>query len=598
MENLKSIKTVCKQLLYILTAKQKRDSILVFTSMIVLSLLELMGVTTIYPFLQTMMNPNEIRDEWYVRWAYGIWPNITSLQITLMLGIMLAIVYLVKNAFALVCVYIQCRFAAAFKRISSKRMLDSYLKRPYEYFVNTNSGFILRGINSDTSSSYIILCDMFQICSEIMTITILGFYLLLTDCFISLCAIGLAVVCFLAIVLGFKGTMKRTGKEFRKAIGRQNQYAYQAINGIKEITVSDRRQYFVEAFDRASKQVEYTDVVNSFVLSCPDRILEGVCIGGLIGIVCIRVSLGADMETFIPALGAFAMAAFKILPSIAKISGRVNEIVYRISALQNCYDNLRAAEQYDKELAQLPDYDGYTVKEENLQFHKALEIKNVTWKYRNAQKPVLQGLSLTIKRGESVAFIGSSGAGKTTLADVIMGLLRPQAGTVEMDGKDIYSMPHEWAHIIGYIPQSVFLIDDTIRANVAFGLPDKLVSDERVWLALEKAQLLNFVEKLPAGLDTIVGERGVKFSGGQRQRIAIARALYENPDILVLDEATSALDNETETAVMESIDALQGSITMIIVAHRLTTIRNCDRIFEIKDGVAFERDKAEVLGIH
>lgn len=597
MGNLRSVKKVCKQLLYILTTKQKRDSILVFVSMIVLSLLELMSVTAIYPFLQTVMNPEQIRVEWYGRWAYGIWPDMTGLQITLMLGIMLVIVYLIKNAFALVCIYIQCRFATAFKRIGSKRMLDSYLKRPYEYFANTNSGFILRGINSDINSSYVILCNTFTICSELMTIVILGVYLFLTDWFISLCAMGLAAACFLFIVLGFKGIMKQTGKEFRKAIGRQNQYAYQAINGIKEITVSDRRQHFVEAFDEASKQVEHADAVNCFVLSCPDRILEGVCISGLIGIVCIRVSMGVDMETFIPILGSFAMAAFRILPSIAKISSRMNGIVYGMPALQNCYDNLHVAEQYDKELSHLPDYDRYTAQEENLQFHKALEIKNITWKYRNAQKPVLQGLSLTINRGESVAFIGSSGAGKTTLADVIMGLLRPQAGTVEMDGIDINSMPHEWAHIIGYIPQSVFLIDDTIRANVAFGLPDKLVSDERVWSALEKAQLLDFVEKLPSGLDTIVGERGLKFSGGQRQRIAIARALYENPDILVLDEATSALDNETETAVMESIDALQGSITMIIVAHRLTTIRNCDHIFEIKDGVAFERDKAEVLGI-
>ena len=205
-------------------------------------------------------------------------------------------------------------------------------------------------------------------------------------------------------------------------------------------------------------------------------------------------------------------------------------------------------------------------------------------------------MSLTIQKGESVAFIGSSGAGKTTLADVIMGLLRPQSGTVEMDGTDIFTIPHQWARTIGYVPQSVFLIDDTVRSNVAFGLKRSDVSDERVWVALEEAQLKEFVKGLPHGLDTIVGERGVKFSGGQRQRIAIARALYENPDILVLDEATAALDTETENAVMESIDALQGSKTLIIVAHRLTTIRNCDKIYEIKDGIAVERSKADVFG--
>ena len=202
---------------------------------------------------------------------------------------------------------------------------------------------------------------------------------------------------------------------------------------------------------------------------------------------------------------------------------------------------------------------------------------------------------LTIKKGQSVALIGSSGAGKTTLADIIMGLLKPQTGTVYMDGIDIFTIPRQWARIIGYVPQAVFLIDDTVRSNVAFGLKKNEIDDEKVWEALRQAQLKEFVEELPYGLDTIVGERGVKFSGGQRQRIAIARALYENPDILVLDEATSALDSETETAVMESIDALQGSKTLIIVAHRLTTIRNCDVIYEIKDGVAVRREKEEVL---
>lgn len=213
----------------------------------------------------------------------------------------------------------------------------------------------------------------------------------------------------------------------------------------------------------------------------------------------------------------------------------------------------------------------------------------------NAKEAVLTNTFLCINKGESVAFIGSSGAGKTTLADIIMGLLKPQEGSVEMDGIDIFSIPHQWAKIIGYVPQSVFLIDDTVRRNVAFGLKEEDISDEKVWSALGQAQLKEFVEGLPAGLDTIVGERGVKFSGGQRQRVAIARALYEDPDILVLDEATSALDNETETVFMESIDALQGSKILIIVAHRLTTIRNCDRIYEITDGIAIERKKEEVL---
>lgn len=381
----------------------------------------------------------------------------------------------------------------------------------------------------------------------------------------------------------------------RQANAAKSQYSYQAVMGIKEITVLDRRKQFIDQFKEAAEVEARTSLINGFIMACPDRILEGVCIAGFMGIVSVEIAMGKELDNFIPVLGTFAMGAFRILPSISKISSRINSLVFFRPCLQSTYDNLREIREYNQESAtkivQLTEsYD------EKVSFQNSIAIKNISWKYLNTENSVLQNLSLTIQKGESVAFIGSSGAGKTTLADVIMGLLRPQSGTVEMDGTDIFTIPHQWARTIGYVPQSVFLIDDTVRSNVAFGLKRSDVSDERVWVALEEAQLKEFVKGLPHGLDTIVGERGVKFSGGQRQRIAIARALYENPDILVLDEATAALDTETENAVMESIDALQGSKTLIIVAHRLTTIRNCDKIYEIKDGIAVERSKADVFG--
>ena len=590
--NIKSLKNIVSQLNYVLSKRQKKNSVRVFLYMLVSSALELLGVSAIYPFLQMVLAPQELESKWYIAWIFVLYPKTTSVNILLIVGVLIILIYLFKNLFMIFIAYVQCSFAAEFQREASVKMLNSYLKRSYQYFLNVNSSVIIRGITSDISGVYQILLNLFTMCSEVLTVFILGILLLATDWTI---AIILAGACFFFIIFCFKGKMKRAGNDARKAYALKNQYGYQAVNGIKEITVLGRREKFVEKYNKAALLDQRATVTNAFINACPDRILEGVCIGGFMGIVCIKIAIGTDLDTFIPVLGTFAMGAFRILPSIAKISSRINSIIYYQPALQNVYANLREVKEYEKLLEESGAGILKASQGEKLRFHREIKIKSINWRYQNTKEDVLHQTSLCIKKGESVAFIGSSGAGKTTLADIIMGLLKPQEGTVEMDGIDIFTIPDQWSRIIGYVPQAVFLIDDTVRSNVAFGLEKDEISDEKVWDALEEAQLKEFVEKLPYGLDTIVGERGVKFSGGQRQRIAIARALYENPDILVLDEATSALDNETETAVMESIDALQGFKTLIIVAHRLTTIRNCDVIYEIKDGIAVRRDKEEVL---
>ena len=258
------------------------------------------------------------------------------------------------------------------------------------------------------------------------------------------------------------------------------------------------------------------------------------------------------------------------------------------------YRHLQEAENNRETLSNI--YENHEDTSKDVHFEQELRVKKICWKYSEGTEYILNNLDLNIQKGQSIAFIGNSGAGKTTLADIILGLLKPQSGQVTLDGKDIFSIGKEWGNIIGYVPQAVYLTDDSIRKNIAFGIKEDDIDETRVWNALEQAQLKEFVESLDEQLDTKVGERGVRFSGGQRQRVAIARALYENPDILVLDEATAALDNETESAVMESIEALQGKITLIIIAHRLTTVRKCDKIYEITNGVAVERKKSEIFG--
>jgi ABC-type multidrug transport system fused ATPase/permease subunit len=592
-ENVKSLIRVIKQLNYILNEKQKRQSVGVFATMVVCSVLELLGVSIIVPFLSLMTDEQSVREKWYLGWLYDVDPNIQMTTIMIILSLAFIFIYLFKNGFMIYSAYVQTTYAARFNKDNSIKMLNSYLKRPYQYFVNTNSNIILRGIGNDVNGVYHILLDLFTIMNECLTILLIGIFLIVTDWLVAICALILACVCFLVIVLGFKNKIKQAGIQQREASAMKSKCSYQSIHGIKEIKVKNRKGTFIEEYEYESERERKSYIVQGFLSACPERIVEGVCISGFMMIICIRILIGTDINTFIPSLGAFAMGAFRILPSFAKLSNHINNIVYFMPCIQNCYDNVKEAEKIEAletEVLQLSE----TLHKVN--FEDSLELRNIEWKYPEADKKVLDGLNLTVHKGEAIALIGSSGAGKTTLADMIMGLYIPQSGTVEMDGVDIYSIPREWSKLIGYVPQMVFLIDDTVRKNVAFGVRSDEIYDEKIWDALEKAQLKDFVENLPNGLDTIVGERGIKFSGGQRQRIAIARALYDEPEILILDEATAALDNDTETAVMEAVESLRGHITMIIVAHRLSTIRNCDKIYEIKDGLAIEREKAEVLG--
>lgn len=592
-DGFKSFKRIMYQLYYVMSAKQRRKTLIVFFCTVFASGLELLGVSSIYPFLQLMLQPAELQSKWYIRWLYQFRPSRTLNDTLLLIGLLIIAVFFFKNIFMICISYIQNSFAARFQKELSVRMLELYLKRPYQYFLNVNSNLIYRGITSDINGVYQILINLFTLFSELLTVCVLGIFLLITDWSIALSAMLLAGVCFFIIIFSFKERMKKAGIDAQKAIALKSQYGFQAINGIKEITVLDRRESFVRRYSTAAELEQRSMVVNGFIGTCPDRILEGICIGGFMGIVCVKIATGIDLDSFIPVLGTFAMGAFRILPSISKISSRINFVIYYQPTLQNTYNNLKEVEAYEQYMIEYSMPLG--IKYKNIQFINEIKIKNVNWRYQNTNSNVLNNISITIKKGEAVAFIGASGAGKTTLADIIMGLLKPQQGTVEMDGIDIFTIQRQWAKIIGYVPQAVFLIDDSVRNNVAFGLGQDEIVEDRVWKALEQAQLKEFVENLPYGLDTIVGERGIKFSGGQRQRIAIARALYEDPAIIVLDEATSSLDGETENAVMESIDALSGVKTLIIVAHRLATIRNCNRIYEVSSKGVTEKSKEEIL---
>lgn len=593
--NISTIIDIIKELTYVLNRKQKKYTIAVMVVIAISSFFELLGVTAVLPFVQAVLAPETIFASSIAKPFISFFSITTPQGLMLSCGIGIIALYLLKNAYMLFSYYVQFDFATRVQKELSIKMLKSYMSRPYEYFLNVNSSEISRGCTTDTANVYNILSYLFTIVAEVLAMLLIGCFIIVTEPWTALGILLLMCVVMLGMVIIFKPMAKRAGKADRTASALKSKAIYQTVAGIKEIYVMQRKKLFTQEYEKASDIARKAQRTNNLITNAPDRIIEGICVSGLVGIICVRLLMNDNMVDFVPKLAAFAMAAFKVLPSIGKITSRINGLVYCRPSLANVYDIMKEADGYERHYEQYAEEHGEVKESDDLQFEDKLTIQNVVWQYENQKAPVLADTTLEIKKGQSIALIGASGAGKTTLADIILGLLHPQEGTVLMDGIDVYAMPKTWARIVGYVPQSVFLIDDTVRNNIAFGLPNDMIRDELIWDALERAQLKEFISGLPNRLDTIVGERGVKFSGGQRQRIAIARALYNKPEILILDEATAALDNETETAVMESIDALQGQITMIIVAHRLTTIRNCDKIYEIRDGKAVEREKVEVL---
>ena len=597
MGNLKKLGHVFSELNYILDNKQKRGAIIVLIIVILASALELLGVSAILPFVEAVTAPDDLMQKLYIQKVMYILNIKSASELLILMGVALIIIYLCKNLFLIYSYYVQYDYSSRVYTDLSMKMLHSYMSRPYEFFLNVNSAEIMRGCSSDTNDLYGVLFNLIQMMAECLSVAMIGIYLIYLDPIIAVGALALVLVVGVAMIYFFKPIFKRIGNLALQANTNKTKCIYQIATGVKELFVTQRKEIFEHQFKDATiaeqKIARKRDTINS----SPDRITEGICVSGIIGIIVIRLLLQDDgMTTFIPKLAAFAMAAFKIFPSVGKITNRMNNIVYRIPALENVYNNVIEAETYDKEWRNSSNVDIEEVDKEKEFFCNNINIKNITWKYSGANNETLYCANMRIEKGQSVGIIGPSGAGKTTLSDILLGILKPQEGNVLVDGVDIFSAKKQWANEVGYVPQNVFLMDDTIRNNVLFGLEDCGAStDDEIWRALEQAQLKSYVENLPLGLDTIVGERGIKFSGGQRQRIAIARALYSNPQLLVLDEATAALDNDTEEAVMEAIESLQGKITMVIVAHRLSTIQNCDAVYEVRDGKISLKNKDEIL---
>lgn len=599
MNKLRNLKDIWVKYKFILTVSQKRWGVIILILTLLGAVCETLGVSAILPLVQVMIDPQQLREDSIVAPVIYYLRLDSDASLIWAVGILVIVIYIIKNFFMLFLSYVRIKYACKVQRELSVEMLESYLKRGYVFFLNMSTGELLRGVSDSVSNTYTALYQVFKLLAEILTITCICIYIMSTDIAMALCVAVLAIICLLIAVLGCQKWVKKCGEIYYKYTALINKVIFQTFQSIKEILVIQRQRYFVNSYKDSYIKQQKGLIGQTVALESPTYMIEAVCVCGLIIAVCIKAVDAENAATLVPQLASFAVAAFRILPSLGRISSSFNQFMFCVPGINDTYNNLKEArniEEKTNEERGNSGLDNNDLNRDNWEsFQDKLSIENISWRYPNTDKNVLDDINIAINKGQSIAFVGKSGAGKTTLADIVLGLLIPQRGKVKIDGIDITDIPKKRSHIVGFVPQSVNLLDDTVRRNVAFGIEDDKIDDELVWRALEQAQLKDTIKNSAHGLDTEIGERGIRFSGGQRQRFAIARALYTDPDILILDEATSALDTETETAVMESINALQGHKTMIIIAHRLTTIRNCDKIYEIADGKAVER-KYEELG--
>lgn len=569
-----------KKLRYIFNKQQKLKFIFLFIIMFIGALFELVGVSLILPFVQIVMEPNIIEQNKIMKTIYEYF-NIHSINhFLLIIAISLIVVYIIKNLYLLCMYYAQYTFTFNNQMRMSTKLMDCYLKKPYTFHLQKNTAEIVRSVTVDVSQLFTLVLNCLLLLSELLVSLMLGIFLLAMDIFITTFVIGFLTISMFLFFFIFRKKLKIYGLNNQKYNGQMIKWINQSLGGIKEIKIMHREQFFVNSFSYNGNEYAKNRKKFEFINQIPKLMLETICIVGMLILVAIMLFIGKDMSNLIPKLAVFAMAAFRLLPSINRINNYINIILFHKPSIDLIYKDLKETNNLvnnktkDAKVNEIKtDFD----------LNKPIEISHISFKYPQTNKYVFKNISFEIPIGKSTAFIGPSGAGKTTMADIILGLLKPEDGEILVSGINVYDNPRKWSEKIGYIPQTIYLSDDTIRNNIAFGIEENKINDKAVWKALEQAQLKEFIQNQKDKLNTLIGERGVRLSGGQRQRIGIARALYSNPEILVLDEATSSLDTETEQAVMEAIDSLHGKKTLIIIAHRLTTIENCDLVYKIEN---------------
>ena len=552
-------------------------------------ILETLGVGSVLPLVQTIVNADAMKqNKWVIRIMNFF--NISDMtHFTILLLITVILVFAIKNAFLLLLSYVQAKYVNDNQQKVGSYMLEEYLNRPYEFYLNADIPTIFRILDGDIPSVFTLLMSMISMVTEIVVTVCLFVVVFLIDYKMTLFMMSMLLIMTLIITKVLKPRLNKLGEERIDIQSRSGRWRTKAMYGIKDVKVLGHEHFFADYYSRLTKQGVKVSVGYSVLNNAPAKIIETTSIGGILLYIAICMSNGVSAASLLPQITAFGVAAVRLIPSINRINTQMTNIAYCQPSLDYVYENVDFT-KYKQAGRYVPDA---PKNETPIVVDDDIRLKDVSYRYPNTEKMILDHADMIVPIGKSVGVVGPSGAGKSTAIDIFLGLLRPQEGRVECRDRDVMDNYRSWLSHIGYIPQTIYLSDDSIRDNIAFGVPEEEIDDDRIWQVLKEAQMEEFVKKLPDGLDTSTGDRGIRISGGERQRLGIARALYHNPDVLVFDEATSALDNATEKAVMEAIDSFHGKKTMLIIAHRLNTIENCDYIYKVENGkITLEKDNS------
>ena len=561
-------------LLDLFSPQEKRRLLTIWLMMAGGALIEAAGIGAIPAFVAVLGEPDRVRANRFLSGVFDLLGIGGGKQLIVAACVGLALLFLLKNFYLLGLQFVQTSFTYRKMSRLGCGLFEVYLRKPVTFHFNHNTADLLHNIGSETATIITnLVMPLMNLATECMLVGCVAILLLVVDpmtSLVSLGVLGLAVFGFYRIL---RHSLARHGNEQRQHGKDMIKWVNQGLGAVKETKVLGRESFFIDAYSRHSQQFVKSLGFIQIANQAPRLFIETLAIFAMTALVIVMVNQPRSIQSILPTLTLFAVAAVRLMPSVSRIMSLVTFIRYHKRALDIVRPELLSAPSIveARSATRLP-------------FSDTLRIERLSYTYPGAGKPSLNEMSLEIKRGMSVGLIGESGAGKSTLVDVLIGLLEPYQGNIFVDSVEIRTAIRSWQRNIGYIPQSVYLTDDSVRRNVAFGIVDAEIDDARVRKALDFAQLEEFVDALPQGLDTEIGERGVRLSGGQRQRIGIARALYEDPEVLIMDEATAALDNNTEREITSAIENLSRKKTLIVIAHRLSTVRKCDILHYIDNG--------------